>query len=80
MIQMVNLDPNEMVKSPQGNFFPSKLPVSSVILSFSYLIQTPLPLALDEKRAKRVREQAEQSRGKLRHPKANTDTNLRLES
>jgi hypothetical protein len=56
IIQLVNLDPNEMVKAPQGNFCPAKMPVSSVILSFSYLVQSPLPLALDEKRAKRVRE------------------------
>lgn len=52
-VQSVNMDPADYLKVPSGgsSFHPSKLPVSSIMLSFLFLIQSPLPLATSGKRA-----------------------------
>jgi len=64
VIQLVNLDPSEFQKVPATVISPSRLPVSSVILSFTFLIQSPLPLALSSKRNQLCIEQAF-SKGKV---------------
>lgn len=53
LIQLVNRDPSEFLKVPSadGTFYPPKIPVSSVLLSFNYLISSPLLPALHGKRA-----------------------------
>jgi hypothetical protein len=66
LVQLVHLEPSELQKAPPGSAFPPKLPVSSVLLSFQYLLQSPLPLALSGKRAQQARERAEQLRGQQR--------------
>lgn len=38
------------MKAPPGSTYPSKIPVSGVVLSFIYLVQSPLPLALQLRR------------------------------
>lgn len=49
MIQLMCNEPSELLRlsGGGGQFFPSKLPVSSVLLAMTYLIQSPLPLALN---------------------------------
>ena len=62
LVRLVKHDATEYSKSRPGSVYPAKIPVSSLVLSFLYLIQSPLPLALSAKRAQQVREQAEQLR------------------
>lgn len=52
MIQQVIRDPSEFLQlKAAGNFYPTRIPVSSILGCFMYVIQIPLPLALNAKKA-----------------------------
>ena len=59
------MDPSEFLKVPSagGSFHPPKLPVSSVMLSFLFLIQSPLYFAISGKRALIATQQARERAG-----------------
>lgn len=64
VLELLNLDPADSSKSPPGSAFPAKIPVSSVVLSLLFLIQSPLPFAVSVKKTDSAREQLDSRHGR----------------